>query len=103
LSFKRPPHSRWSGYPRSNMAQEFNLPIRSSYMQTFSTDSRGFRNRSDLDRADVAMIGDSYIEGAYVSDEETAAVRLHELTGERVANLGVSGYGPLQELKVFEE
>jgi acetyltransferase AlgX (SGNH hydrolase-like protein) len=103
LSFKRPPHAKWSGYPRSNMAQAFNLPIRSMYRQTFSTDSRGFRNAADRDRADVALIGDSYIEGAYVSDEETAAVRLHELTGERVVNLGVSGYGPLQELKIFEQ
>jgi acetyltransferase AlgX (SGNH hydrolase-like protein) len=103
LSFKRPPHSHWSGFPRSNMAQAFNLPIRSTYRQSFSTDANGFRNPADLDRADVAMIGDSYIEGAYVSDEETAAVRLHELTGQRVANLGVSGYGPLQEFKVFEK
>jgi len=103
LSFKRPPHSRWSGYPRSNMAQTFNLPIRSPYLQTFSTDSQGFRNPADLTRADVVMIGDSYVEGAYVSDEETAAARLHELTGQNVANLGVSGYGPLQELKVFEK
>jgi hypothetical protein len=103
LSYRRPPHARWSGRPRSSMAQFFNLPIRSSYQQTFSTDSRGFRNRVDLDRTDIALIGDSYIEGAYVSDEETVAVRLGELTGRPVANLGVSGYGSLQELKVLEK
>lgn len=102
LSFRRPAHAKWAGWPRSNMAQVFNLPLRSAYRQTYSTDSRGFRNSVDFDRADVAMIGDSYVEGAYVSDEETAAVRLHELTGERVVNLGVSGYGPLQELKILE-
>ena len=102
LSFKRPPHARWSGWPRSNMAQSFNLPLRSTYRQTFSTDSRGFRNSTDMDRADVVLLGDSYVEGAYISDEETAAVRLHELTGQRVANLGVSGYGPQQELRILE-
>jgi hypothetical protein len=102
LSFRRPPHTRWSGWPRSNMAQTFNLPLRSAYRQTFSTDSHGFRNPTDMDRADVVLLGDSYVEGAYVSDEETAAVRLHELTGRRVANLGLSGYGPLQEMKVLE-
>jgi len=84
------------------MAQTFNLPLRSSYRQTFSTDSRGFRNPSEMDRADVVLLGDSYVEGAYISDEETAAVRLHELTGQRVANLGVSGYGPQQELRILE-
>ncbi len=102
FSFRRPPHAHWSGRPRSNMAQYFNLPIRSAYRQSFSTDGRGFRNRADLDRADLALIGDSYVEGAYVSDEETVAVRLQELTGRAVVNLGVSGYGSLQELKVLE-
>src|SRR5207302_4046350 len=61
LSFRRPPNARWSGRPRSNMAQYYNLPIRAAYVQTFSTDRRGFRNRTDLARADVALIGDSYI------------------------------------------
>lgn len=103
LSFRRPPHARWAGWPRSNMAQTFNLPLRSSYRQTFSTDSHGFRNPTDMDRADIAIVGDSYVEGAYVSDEETAAVRLHELTGQRVANVGVSGYGSLQELQILEK
>jgi hypothetical protein len=102
FSFRRPPNAHWSGRPRSNMAQLFNLPIRASYQQTFSIDSRGFRNPVALDRADIVLVGDSYIEGAYVSDEETVAVRLRELTGRSVVNLGVSGYGTEQELKVFE-
>jgi hypothetical protein len=102
LSFRRPPGARWSGWPRSNMAQVFNLSVRSAYRQTFSTDARGFRNAAAAGWADIAMIGDSYVEGAYVSDEETVAVRLHELTDREVVNLGVSGYGTLQELKVLE-
>jgi hypothetical protein len=103
FSFRRPAHAHSSGRPRSNMAEMFNLPIRSPYVQTFSTDGRGFRNAADLTRADIALVGDSYIEGAYVSDEETAAVRLQERLGLPVANLGVSGYGSLQELKVLEK
>ncbi|MEO8256767.1 MAG: hypothetical protein ABI868_05400 [Acidobacteriota bacterium] len=103
LSFRRPAHAHTSGRPRSNMAEMFNLPIRSPYVQTFSTDGRGFRNAVDLTSADVALIGDSYIEGAYVSDEETAAVRLQERLGRPVVNLGVSGYGSLQEAKVLEK
>ena len=103
LSFRRPAHAHSSGRPRSNMAAMFNLPIRSAYVQTFSTDSRGFRNAADLNRADVVLVGDSYIEGAYVSDDETAAVRLQASLGQPVANLGLSGYGSLQELKVIEK
>jgi hypothetical protein len=103
LSFRRPPDAHWSGRPRSDMARYFNLSIRSAYTQTFTTDRRGFRNRTALDRADIALVGDSYVEGAYVSDEETAAVRLQQLTGRAVANLGVSGYGPLQELVVLKK
>jgi hypothetical protein len=103
FSFRRPPNQHWSGRLQSSMAQYFNLPIRSAYRQTFSTDSRGFRNLTALDRADIVLIGDSYIEGAYVSDEETVAVRLHELTNRGVANLGVSGYGTLQQLRVLEK
>jgi len=101
LTFRRPPLSHWSGWPRSSMAQVFNLPIRSTYRQTFSTDARGFRNRVAVDHADIALIGDSYVEGAYVSDEETAAVRLQDQTHVPVVNLGVSGYGTLQEEIVF--
>jgi len=103
LSFRRPPLSHWAGWPQSNMAQIFNLPIRSAYRQTFSTDARGFRNAQTVDSADIALIGDSYVEGAYVSDDETVAVRLQALTGRPVVNLGVSGYGTLQEELVFEQ
>jgi hypothetical protein len=102
FSFRRPPHAHWAGRPRSDMAQYYNLPIRAAYQQTFSTDGAGFRNRVDLNSADIALVGDSYIEGAYISDEETAAVRLQELVQRPVANLGVSGYGSLQELKIVE-
>src|SRR4030095_3510168 len=65
-------------------------------------DSRGFRNRRELARADLALVGDSFVEGAYVSDDETAAVALEREIRAVVANLGQSGYGTLQELKVIE-
>ena len=88
---------------RSNMAEAFNLPMVSSNVQSFSTDARGFRNSKTMDHADIALIGDSYVEGYYVSDEETAAARLGELSGRPVVNLGVSGYGTLQEMEVFKK
>jgi lysophospholipase L1-like esterase len=101
LGWSRPPRSRWTGRPRSDMAVALNLNIRAATPQSFTTDARGFRNMRDLARAEVALVGDSYVEGAYVSDDETAAVALAALTGSAVANLGRSGYGTLQQLEVL--
>jgi len=102
LVYRRPAHEVWRGQPRSDMARVFNLPVRAPREQVFTTDARGFRNRRELQRADVALVGDSYVEGAYVSDEDTAAVDLEREIQAPVANLGQSGYGTLQELKVIE-
>jgi hypothetical protein len=55
-----------------------------------------------MEHADVVLLGDSYVEGWYVSDQETVAARLSARLGRPVANLGVAGYGTLQELRVLE-
>jgi hypothetical protein len=102
LGFRRPAKISWSGRPRSDMAQTFNQPVRAPRRLAFTTDARGFRNTRDVARADVVLLGDSYIEGDYVSDEDTVASALERLTRRPVANLGVSGYGTLQELRVLE-
>jgi hypothetical protein len=101
LAFRRPPDSVWSGRPRSDMAELWNLPMRPRQPLTFTFDSRGFRNLTERDRADIVLIGDSYVEGHYVDDRETVAVALEELTGRTVVNLGQSGYGTLQELEIL--
>ena len=103
LLYRRASNVRWTGRPQTDMESYFNLPSLATRPLTFSTDRNGFRNLADVEQADIALIGDWYIEGSSVSDRETAAVRLQELTGQRVANLGVSGYGSLQELKVLEK
>lgn len=64
-------------------------------------DRHGFRNRSDLQQADIVVIGDSYIEGYMTSEEKLATTLLSQLQGKTVANLGHSGYGPQQELVVL--
>jgi len=101
LSFRRPPHVRWTGWPLTDMASLYNLPYRVDRPMTFSTDSRGFRNRTELSEAAIALLGDSYVEGWALSDDETVSVRLAERTGVPVANLGTAGYGSLQELRVL--
>jgi hypothetical protein len=102
LLYRRLPNTRWVGRPRTDMASYFNLPFRVDRPITFTTDARGFRNPTTPTQADIALIGDSYVEGWGVSDEETASARLRALTGRPVANLGTAGYGSEQELRVLE-
>ena len=103
LSFRRPPRIHWTGQPETDMAEYLGLPLHADHPLRFTTDNRGFRNRTDRDRADIALIGDSFVEASAVSDDETSAVRLEQLTGSAVANLGISGYGTLQELIVLRK
>ncbi len=65
---------------------------------TLTTDTRGYRNTTDLDQYDVIALGDSFAEGSGVSDEHPWPVRLAEKTGLSVYNLGMSGYDPLHYL-----
>jgi hypothetical protein len=102
LSFRRPPHVHWSGWPLTDMAAYFNLPIRIDHPMTFSTDAKGFRNSTDLTHTDIALVGDSYVEGWTLSDDETIAAQVAARTHAPVANLGTAGYGSLQELQVLE-
>lgn len=72
------------------------------YVCELSTDSHGFRNPVDFNRADVVVIGDSIIEGLHVNAKDLMTAKLSELTGLGVANLGRTGYGPQQEAVVAE-
>jgi hypothetical protein len=60
----------------------------------FTTDARGFRNRTSLDRYDVVALGDSFVEGDKVSDEQTWTAICSRSTGRSVYNLGMSGADP---------
>lgn len=71
---------------------------------TLTIDHRGYRNRTALQRADVAVVGDSFAEGSRVSDEQVWTVRLGEALGRSVYDLGISGGDPehfLEALRVF--
>lgn len=63
------------------------------------TDGRGYRNRQTLNQCDIVTLGDSFTEGSNVSDEHPWPVRLAELTGSTVCNLGMSGYDPFHYLE----
>ena len=101
LSFRRPAHQSWTGQVRGDVVNSWNLPIGTPRQITFTTDARGFRNRQSRDQTDVVLIGDSYVEGWSVSDDETSAAVLERQLGRPVSNFGVSGFGTLQQLIVL--
>src|SRR5262249_26237576 len=67
-----------------------------------TTDKDGFiHNSAASERTDVAVIGDSFI-GDALSETDTFGRRLEAISGLKVANLGVAGYGPFQYLEVLK-
>jgi hypothetical protein len=73
-----------------------------TYRSDLQFDHRGFRNGTDVAQADTIVLGDSFIEGAHVSDREVMTAQLAGRLGQTVVNLGRTGYGPQQERFVLE-
>jgi hypothetical protein len=61
------------------------------------------RNDSDLESADVVIVGDSFIEGLGVESDELISSFLAKDLGRTVANVGQSAYGPQQELELLRQ
>ena len=88
--------------PASDIEAQWSVPASMDRPITFTYDRLGYRNSHEIDQADVVLLGDSYVEGWYVSDDEVASSVMEPLLGRAVANLGVSGYGGMQELVVLK-
>lgn len=65
-------------------------------------DSRGFRNPEASDRVDIVALGDSQTYGYNAGSKESWPKRLAALSGLRVYNMGVGGYGPAQYSALLE-
>jgi len=102
LSFRRLPNVRWSGRPPSDLEQSHGLPRSLQKPITFTYDRWGYRNVRPMAQADIVLIGDSFVEGWFVSDDQTIASYLGNRLHQAVANLGVAGYGTLQEAIVLK-
>jgi hypothetical protein len=102
LGMRRPAHARWSERALSDVEGGWSLPPARRATLTFSYDALGFRNPTRLQQADVALVGDSYVEGAYNDDADVVARRLEARLGRPVANLAVAGFGTMQELVVVD-
>jgi PAS domain S-box-containing protein len=89
-------------FDRGNIGQALCLPHHDAEPFELRYDKDGFRNDQDLASADIAVIGDSYIESQMMPSPMLATTRLAGITQKTVANLGQSGYGPQQELAVLK-
>lgn len=89
-----PPHLAFAYKPDLNVI----LWHPESGFWTLRTDTRGFANVDSTlhDRADVVVLGDSFMQGVLVEPEESFPARLAAATGQRVLNLGVPGWDALQ-------
>lgn len=67
----------------------------------YQYDGNGFRNRESSRTADIVVVGDSFVEGWEVPQDEIVTSHLGRALGRRVVNLAQSGYGPQQELEVL--
>ncbi|UVT16985.1 MAG: PAS domain S-box protein [Nitrospira sp.] len=89
-------------FSRGNIGQVLCLPPHPSEPFELKYDQNGFRNEEDLTTAEVAVLGDSYVESPMLPASQLATTELARLTRMSVANFGQSGYGPQQELAVLK-
>ena len=96
------PYYHFEADYQGNLGRALCFPQDPSQRVTVQYDRNGFRNPADLDRADIVVLGDSYIEAPMILDKALSTTVLGRLQGRPVANLGNSGYGPQQELAVLK-
>lgn len=66
-----------------------------------TSDKNGFRNTSAGEQYDIVAVGDSFVAGSNVSDDQTWPALLAKSTGRPIYNLGVGGSGPPTYLANF--
>jgi hypothetical protein len=101
LPFGRPPHLKWLGLSRGDLAQMNGDTDPYARTITFETDMDGFHNSRDIREADIVTIGDSFAEAGNVFEAEGFSRVLGQRLGWRTRNLGRAGYGPPLELIVL--
>src|SRR5262249_12973064 len=71
----------------------------------FKTDRHGFRNPDEIlpSRGKAMLLGDSFVQGYWLGDNETISARLRAMYGDYVYNFGVGGYSTDQEFLIARE
>ena len=96
------PGLRVVGSVPGSAARLFCLPDRPRYSYDVTYDRNGFRSPVEREVADVAVIGDSFVEAARSPAAALVGSQLEELSGLTVASLGISGHGPRESLGVLK-
>ncbi|MFV1993941.1 MAG: hypothetical protein ACC661_00780 [Verrucomicrobiales bacterium] len=102
LPFTRPPHIRWKGLSRGDLAMQNGDFDPSAREIVFETDFEGFRNSRDIEKAEIIFLGDSFTEAGNVPEDETFVQQVGRSRGVAVRNLGRAGYAPPFELIVLQ-
>ena len=97
----RPHYQKKGTYVRGNIGEALCASADGMREYEVRYDHNGFRNDIDLVSADIAVIGDSNVESPQTPSSALMTTVLRELENGTVANLGISGYGPQQELIVL--
>ena len=101
----RPPHERFDLVQKDEPEQLRSYPdAPPGYPQfplVLTTDANGFRNQDALDHYDMLVIGDSFVAGSHVSDDQAWVDLLRRSQRQSIYNLGVSGTNPLVYLNNF--
>ena len=97
LMFIRPPFDRVAGtYQGGDISFLFHTAPEAMHVDAHY-DEHGLRNPAGIRSAQLAVVGDSVVEGAYVGDDEVLTARLRA-DGIPTLNLAQIHYGPDQEL-----
>lgn len=96
-----PPGKTLVGETTGDLVRLLGIKPDRMYHVDLKFDSQGFRNERNYDRADIVMLGDSFLEGILVPQGDLVSSRLSRSLGIDVANRGQSGYGPQQELALL--
>jgi len=92
--------------PRPNVQGMHNIP--GQFSSTFRTNSQGLRGAREFsfergEATRMVVVGDSFTWGYGVNDEDVYVSKLAELLPKvEIINLGVTAYGPSQELEYFK-
>jgi hypothetical protein len=105
LGFRHLPHAHSRGRASGGLVSTLHKVPRADmkeYRWDLRYDQNGFRNEVDLRKADIAVIGDSFVEGSAIPFPQIMTSRLAKLQGKITANFGLNMYGPHQELIVLK-
>ena len=103
LKYRHEAHYRERGvFVRGNIGEALCLPAHPPEEFDLRYDQHGFRNDEDMERAEVVVVGDSYVESPMLPKSALLTTAMEKSLGAPVVNLGISGYGPEQELIVLK-